>query len=225
VCEPTKFAYPVFFCRLNFQNGRDQPVLGGFENFLSFETNPIYAILQEPIYCEEIASNWSAERVRSEYPEFEITRDKPLFFAGEMVYPWMFVEYKYLRPLKEATGILAKHDSWPRLYDKSVLQSNTVPCAAVIYYNDMYVERTLSEEAAKNIRGVKLWVTSEYEHDGLRVDGEKVLGHLLSIFTEKPDNAAPNFDKDSNSRQSKENLANSFPSRTHDSKNQGLGKK
>ena len=154
----------------------------GFENSLSFETNPIYAILHESIYCEETRSNWSADRIRREFPEFEITNHRPVYFTGEMVYPWMFDEYKHLRPLKEAAEILAGFEDWPRLYDKSVLQSNTVPCAAAVYYNDMYVERTLSEETAKNIRGIKLWVTNEYEHNGLRADGEKVLGHLLEML-------------------------------------------
>jgi pimeloyl-ACP methyl ester carboxylesterase len=156
--------------------------LRGFENSLWFETNPIYAILQESIYCEGTASNWSAERVRSEYPEFEIRPDRPVLFTGEMVYPWMLDEYKYLRHLKKAAEILASYDGWPRLYDKSTLQSNTVPSAAAVYYNDMYVERTLSEETARNIRGIKLWVTNEYEHDGLRADGEKVLGRLLGML-------------------------------------------
>jgi len=156
--------------------------LRGFENSLSFETNPIYAILQEPIYCEEGASRWSAHRIRQEYPEFEIARDKLVYFTGEMVYPWMFDEYKYLRPLRDAAEILANYEGWPQLYHKSVLQSNTVPCAATVYYNDMYVERTLSEETAKNIRGIKLWVTNEYEHNGLRIDGEKVLGRLLGML-------------------------------------------
>jgi pimeloyl-ACP methyl ester carboxylesterase len=156
--------------------------LRGFENSLRFETNPIYAILHESIYCEGVASNWSAERVRKEYPEFELTVDQPVFFTGEMVYPWMFDEYKYLRPLKEAAEILAAYEGWVHLYDKSVLQSNSVPCIAVMYYNDMYVERTLSEETARNIRGIKLWVTNEYEHDALRADGEKLLGRLLGML-------------------------------------------
>jgi len=156
--------------------------LRGFENTLPFETNPIYAILHESCYCEGIASNWLAERVRLEYPEFQITSGQPVFFTGEMVYPWMFDEYKYLRPLKEAAEILATYEGWPYLYDKSILRSNMVPCAAVIYYNDMYVERAFSEETARNIRGMKLWVTDEYEHDGLRVDGEKVLGRLLDML-------------------------------------------
>jgi pimeloyl-ACP methyl ester carboxylesterase len=156
--------------------------LRGFENSLWFETNPIYAIMHESIYCEGTASNWSAQRVRAEYPEFEVTPGQPVFFTGEMVYPWMLDEYRYLRPLKEAAEILAAYDGWPHLYDKSTLQSNTVPCAAAVYYDDMYVERGLSEETAKNIRGIKLWVTSEYQHDGLRVDGDKVLGRLLGML-------------------------------------------
>ena len=159
--------------------------LRGFENSLWFETNPIYAILQESVYCEQTASNWSAQRVRMKYPELDITSDKPVFFTGEMVYPWMFDEYKYLRPLKEAAETLAKYEDWSRLYDKSVLQDNTVPCAATIYYNDMYVERTLSEETARDIRGIRLWVTNEYERDGLRADGEKLLGRLLSMLHEE----------------------------------------
>jgi pimeloyl-ACP methyl ester carboxylesterase len=169
---------------LKGQAGREigYTFLRDFENSLWFETNPIYAILHESIYCEEAASNWSAERVRSKHSEFEITSNQPVFFTGEMVYSWMFDEYKYLRPLKEAAEILATYDHWPRLYDKSVLQSNSVPCAAVIYYNDMYVERTFSEETARNIRGIKLWVTNEYEHNGLRVDGEKMLGRLLGML-------------------------------------------
>jgi pimeloyl-ACP methyl ester carboxylesterase len=154
----------------------------GFENSLWFETNPIYAILHESIYCEGVASNWSAGRVRSEFPEFEVRSGEPVFFTGEMVYPWMFDECRYLSPLKEAAGILAEYDGWPGLYDKSVLQANGVPCAAVVYYNDMYVERAFSEETARNIRGIKLWVTNEFEHDGLRVDGERVLGRLLGML-------------------------------------------
>ena len=156
--------------------------LRGFENSLWFETNPIYAIMHESIYCEGTASNWSAQRVRAEYPEFEVTPCQPVFFTGEMVYPWMLDEYRYLCPLKEAAEILAAYDGWPILYEKSTLQSNTVPCAAAVYYNDMYVERSLSEETARSIRGIKLWVTSEYQHDGLRIDGDKVLGRLLGML-------------------------------------------
>ena len=84
--------------------------LRGVENALHFDTNPIYAILHEPCYCEGTASNWSAERVRAEFPEFAVTPDRPVLFTGEMVYPWMFDEYRALQPLKEAAHLLAQFD-------------------------------------------------------------------------------------------------------------------
>jgi hypothetical protein len=45
----------------------------------------------------------------------------------------------------------------------------------------MYVERTFFEETAAEIRGLRLWVTSEYEHDGLRADGEQILNRLIAM--------------------------------------------
>ncbi len=170
-----------------FVNGATGRELGysflrGVEKAFDFETNPIYAILHESIYCQETASNWSAERVRAEYPEFDISPGSPVFFTGEMIYPWMFDEYKYLRPLKEAAHILATYDGWPRLYDAAALRASAVPCVAAMYYDDMYVERTLSEETAQTIQGIRLWVTNEYEHDGLRTKGEAVLNRLLGML-------------------------------------------
>ncbi|MCB9135064.1 MAG: alpha/beta fold hydrolase [Anaerolineales bacterium] len=155
--------------------------LRGVENNHPFDTNPIYAILHEAIYCQGEASRWAADRVRAEFPAFELSPDRPVMFTGEMIYPSMFDDFAYLRPLKEAAHILAEDADWPRLYDVPTLEANTVPCAAAIYYNDMYVERTFSEETAKTIRGIKTWVTSEFEHNGLRADGEKVLGRLLEM--------------------------------------------
>jgi len=152
------------------------------ENTFTFEMNPIFAVLHEAIYCQEAASNWAAERVRAEYPEFQIVPGQPVYFTGEMIYPWMFDEYPYLRPLKEAAEILAAYDGWPRLYDVETLRANTVPCAASVYYDDMYVERAFSEETAQSIQGIRLWITNEYVHNALRAHGEVVLGRLLDML-------------------------------------------
>jgi len=156
--------------------------LRDLENTFGFETNPIFALLHEAIYCQGTASNWAAERLRSEFPEFELTPNQPVYFTGEMIYPWMFDEYPRLRPLKDAAEILAGYEDWPRLYDVEKLRANTVPCVAAVYYDDMYVERAFSEETAQNIQGIKLWITNEYEHNALRVDGERVLGRLLEML-------------------------------------------
>ena len=156
--------------------------LRGVEDASPFETNPIYALLHEAEYCQETASNWSAERMRARFTEFELHPDQPIRFTGEMVYPWMFEEYAYLRPVRDAAEILAAYDGWPRLYDENRLRDNTVPVAAAIYHEDMYVERTYSEETANPIQGIRTWVTNEYEHNALRKDGERVLDRLLGML-------------------------------------------
>ncbi len=152
------------------------------ENVQHFETHPIFAILHEAIYAQQTPTKWSAERVRSEYPMFEIKQGEPIFFTGEMIYPWMFDDYEHLRPLKEAANILAEYEDWPKLYDVDVLAQNEVPVVASVYANDMYVEREFSEETSKQIKGTKIWMTSEYEHNGLRADGYRLLGRLLDML-------------------------------------------
>ena len=156
--------------------------LRGVENQQAFDTNPIFAVLHEPIYCEGVAPSWSAQRVRAEYPQFESNPDEPVYFTGEMIYPWMFEDYAYLEPMKEAAHILAEHDGWSRLYDQEKLASNSVPGVAAVYYEDMYVEREFSEKTARRIPGIRTWVTNEYQHNGLRADGEKVLDRLLKMM-------------------------------------------
>ena len=155
--------------------------LRGVEGATWFETNPIYALLHEAEYCQGQASNWSAERIRAEFPQFDLAGGGPVFFTGEMIYPWMFDDYAYLRPLKGAAQFLADCADWPRLYDAGSLRANTVPCAAAVYYDDMYVERQFSEETAAQIRGLKVWVTNEYEHNALRANGERLLDRLLAM--------------------------------------------
>jgi pimeloyl-ACP methyl ester carboxylesterase len=140
-----------------------------------FARNPIYAVIHEACYAPGLATRWSAERV---YPDD--FREDPTLLTGEHIYPWMLEEYGALQPLAEAARILAEHE-WPQLYDPAQLQANDVPAAAAIYAEDMYVERVFSEESAAAVRGLRPWLTNEYEHDGLRADGARVLGRLLDL--------------------------------------------
>jgi pimeloyl-ACP methyl ester carboxylesterase len=142
---------------------------------VGFARNPLYAVLHEACYADGGVTAWSAERVLP--PEFDDDLD---LFTGEHVYPWMFEDYGELSPLREAAELLARHD-WPFLYDPAVLAVNEVPCAAAIYAEDMYVEREFSEETAARVQGMRTWVTSEYDHNGLRADGARVLGHLVDL--------------------------------------------
>jgi hypothetical protein len=92
----------------------------------------------------------------------------------------MFEDYSALAPLREAAEILANVE-WPRLYDADQLRQNEVPAAAAVYAEDMYVERAFSEETAARVRGLRPWVTNEYQHDGLRAEGDRILGRLIDL--------------------------------------------
>jgi pimeloyl-ACP methyl ester carboxylesterase len=144
------------------------------EDPLGFARNPIYAVLHEACWADGGSTRWSAQRMLP--PEIESGG----MLTGEHVYPWVFDEYAALTPLREATHLLAERD-WPPLYDPDTLAHNEVPTAAVIYVDDMYVERSLSEETADQVRGLRPWITNEYQHNGLRVDGERILGRLLDL--------------------------------------------
>jgi pimeloyl-ACP methyl ester carboxylesterase len=92
----------------------------------------------------------------------------------------MWDDYSGLRAHREAAELLAQHP-WPRLYDADRLARNEVPVAATVYVDDVYVERSLAEETARSVRGLRAWVTNEYAHNGLRADGERILGRLLDM--------------------------------------------
>lgn len=137
--------------------------------------NPLYAAVHEACWADGHATRWSAQRVMPE--EF---LDDPLLLTGEHVFPETFEDDPALRPLREAAGLLAEHE-WPRLYDADALGSVDVPCAAAVYAEDPYVDRVFSEETARLVPTMRTWVTNEFEHNGLRADGERVLDRLISM--------------------------------------------
>ena len=144
------------------------------ENGVRFQRNPIYATLHESSYADGVPTRWSAERLLPD----EISAEG--YMTAEHVYPWMWEDYAALRGHRDAAEILAEHP-WPRLYDAERLSRNDVPVAATIYVNDLYVERDFAEETARTIRGIRVWETDEFEHNGIRADGEKVLGRLIDL--------------------------------------------
>ena len=152
---------------------------------VGFTDAPLYAVLHEACYAQGAATRWSAQRVRAEFPEFDaaaaIDGDAPLLFTGEMIYPWMIDLDPALRPLREAADLLAERADWPPLADPTRLAANEVTAAAAVYYDDMYVPAELSLPTAAAIKGLRAWVTNEYEHDGLRVSGGRVLSRLIAM--------------------------------------------
>ncbi len=146
-----------------------------------FQTNPIYAILHESIYCQGFASNWSAHRVRDQHSHFHYQKGQPFLFTGEMVFPWMFEQYKNLQPLQQAADILANKTDWQALYDPIQLANNKVPVSCAVYADDMFVEMDFSRETLATMPNAKAWITNEYEHNGLRADGERILDTLIAM--------------------------------------------
>ncbi len=159
--------------------------LRGVESQLTFTSGPLYAVLHEACYAQGFATKWSAQRIRSEFPAFDpaaaLDGDAPLLFTGEMIYPWMIDADPVLQPLREAADLLAERDSWTVLYDPLRLGGNAVPVAAAVYFGDMYVDRDDSLRTAVAIRGLRPWVTNEYEHDGMRVSRGAVLDRLIAM--------------------------------------------
>jgi pimeloyl-ACP methyl ester carboxylesterase len=155
------------------------------QGYLTFSAGPLYALVHEACYAQGSATGWAAQRVRAEFAEFDpgaaLDGDGPLLFTGEMIYPWMFENDPVLKPLGEAAQLLAERDDWPPLYDAGRLTASDVPAAASVYFSDMYVPLEFSMPTARTIRGLRPWVTNEYEHDGLRVSNGGVLDRLIAM--------------------------------------------
>ncbi|MFE5591023.1 alpha/beta fold hydrolase [Streptomyces sp. NPDC056549] len=146
-----------------------------------FADNPLFAVLQESLYGQGHGpTGWAAARALADFPEFTEDAD-PFLLTGEMMYPWMFREIRGLRPFADAADLLAARSDWPPLYDPRRLAANEVPVAAVVYHDDMYVDAGLSLRTAREVGALRVWVTNEWEHDGLAASGGRVLARLREM--------------------------------------------
>lgn len=137
--------------------------------------NPIYAVIHESCWADGTATRWAADRAMPDH-----VREDPTLLAGEHVHRELFEEDPELALWGEAAQILADHE-WPRLYDEDALRAADVPGAAAVYYDDAYVPREYSMATAALLPRLRTWVTSEYEHGGLRSSGQTVLDHLMDL--------------------------------------------
>ncbi|GIL86949.1 hypothetical protein Vretimale_15518 [Volvox reticuliferus] len=161
-----------------------------FESWQSWDSNPLYALLHEPIYCQgrDSAADWAADRVRNSEPfasAFDplaaAAENRAVMFTGECVYRFMYDDVAALRPFKETADVLAKKSEWSMLYDPAALSNNRVPAAAVSYVDDLYVDYDMAIGTAATIKGLSLWVTNEYRHSGIRDDGGRIFDRLLGM--------------------------------------------
>ncbi|HYK94371.1 MAG TPA: alpha/beta fold hydrolase [Candidatus Dormibacteraeota bacterium] len=148
--------------------------LADLEDPIRFGRNPIYATLHESSYADGVATRWSSDRLLPD----EVREER--YFTAEHIFRWMWDDYSSLHSHREAAAILAEHP-WPRLYDAEQLARNEVPVAATIYVHDLYVEQRFAVETAAMVRGLRTWETDEFEHSGIRSDGERILDRLIEL--------------------------------------------
>ncbi|MHA3704579.1 alpha/beta fold hydrolase [Jatrophihabitans sp. YIM 134969] len=164
-------------------HGPSDAFLAAVEEQTRLTDRPLYAVVHESCYAQGGPTAWSAQRVRGEFPEFDaaaaVTEGRPVMFTGEMTYPWMFDVDPALTPLREVADLLAAKDDWPALYDVDRLRANTVPVAAAVYSDDLYVPLALSEPTAATVGALDAWITPDHQHDALRVSDGAVLEELI----------------------------------------------
>ena len=155
---------------------------------------PIYGVFQEFIYAcatpelRGTATNWAADRLAEEVPGFAKDADpldtsEPYYLTGEHFMHRVFDEDPGLAPLAEVAQILAETTDATPVYFPEALAHNTVPVAAAVYYDDMFVPRELSLQTGE-LMGAHHYITNEYQHDGSLYSGGKVVDHLLKLLAD-----------------------------------------
>jgi len=174
-----------------------RPTLSALESALTFDDAVLYAILHEACYCSGNSSNWSAERVGKSLREFQwlsgspqsasSVREMPLFFSGEMIYPFLFDLFPELEKLSQVADILAKYNGWPELYDEWQLARNEVPLYAATFVDDMYVDYDLAQETAKLVKNCKQYITNGMYHDAIRSKTDDIMKELFKLRDDSVD--------------------------------------
>ncbi|GAA1120547.1 alpha/beta fold hydrolase [Citricoccus alkalitolerans] len=186
--------------------------LHGLYQQVSRATNPLYLVMHESIYAQPVEDSraqlepppatppltqpevdategWAAQRVLRSSPDlakFDPDRTTHPLLTGEMVFDWYADLDPALSPLQAVTEELACRSDWGPLYDPETLAGNAVPVAAAVYTHDVYVDRDLSLETASRVRGLRVWETDQFHHDGIGDDGPAILRRLLSMTDGPP---------------------------------------
>lgn len=192
----------LFYNDLVLYNEPSRTSLLAVTSQLSFDTNILYALFQESIYCDGnnpsiSSSNWSAERLRylpeNERFVFDKYREGPTYFTSEMVYKSMYDDYVELRQFKKLAYALHSNTKWPELYDVDVLKTlsfKKVPVVGAVYVQDLFVEFNLTMKIVKEVfNGVNFrpYIEGELFHDGYRSQPEKVMNRLFTLMEYESD--------------------------------------
>jgi hypothetical protein len=175
----------------------------------SFDDAPLYFLLHESIYADGRSmgpTNWAAHRSYESHalddPEFDyrvtsiVDTPYPTMFFGEMVFPWMAQgDYAEVsgHGMKSLAEALATNVDWSPLYDSTNMRAALLgvdggppkaKAASVSYYDDLYVDFDCAMKLVARggpLEGVKVWVTNDYQHSGLRDDGANIVCKLVGM--------------------------------------------
>lgn len=153
-------------------------------NQVSRATNPLYLVLHEAIYAQPGAqpTSWAAQRVLAQFPDFNPKKADTPLLTGEMCFDWYTTLDPTLQPLARATQYLADYTNWGPLYDVEQLAVNEVPVAALVYTDDVYVDRDLSLASAAQVANLQVWESDQWHHDGLGESGAEIFARLHDMI-------------------------------------------
>ncbi|MDN6410871.1 MAG: alpha/beta hydrolase, partial [Yaniella sp.] len=151
---------------------------------VSRATNPLYLVLHESIYAQPGAqpTDWAAQRVLAEYPDFNPKKSDTPLLTGEMCFDWYTELDPVLQSMARATDMIAAYSNWGPLYDLEQLHQNTVPVAALVYTDDVFVERNLSLASAEQVANLQVWESDQWHHDGIGEAGAEIFKRLHSMI-------------------------------------------
>eukprot|EP00934_Nitzschia_sp_Nitz4_P004164 Nitzschia sp. Nitz4//scaffold196_size54656//331//1935//NITZ4_006627-RA/size54656-processed-gene-0.45-mRNA-1//1//CDS//3329540390//4154//frame0 len=175
-----------------------------FDSNQYFDDHPLYFYMREAIYAngpEYSPTAWAAGRCYQELLnqdsslDFTISSersDDSVTFFGDMVFPWMTEDYVEFQGhgCTELIHALANKTDWDPLYNpdhmRAVLKDGRSRMAAVVYYEDLYVEFEYSMRQTRRggpLEKCKVLVTNEYQHSGIRDGGAQLFGKLHGMAT------------------------------------------
>lgn len=156
-------------------------------------TNPLYLLLHEAIYAQPGAqpTDWAAQRVLADFPDFNPKKSDTPLLTGEMCFDWYLQLDPTLQPMARAAELIASHDNWGYLYDLDQLAANEVPVAALVYTDDVFVDRDLSVAAARQVANLQVWESAQWHHDGINEAGGEIFKRLHDMIQPSEDSEPP----------------------------------
>ena len=173
--------------------------LKAMETEQSYDDAPLYFWLHESIYADGpqfAPTQWAADRAYQALVQADaavwdyhltsaVDAPNPVVWFGEMTFPWMAQDYGELKGvgLQAVANALAHKTDWPPLYNaEQMKRSLTVTrAAAAVYVDDMYVDFDICRQLTARgqpLDRLKVWITNDYQHSGLRDDGATIFHKL-----------------------------------------------